>query len=77
MALEEGTPVYAGDSQVGKVSRVVADLSKDIFSGVAFRARLMGVQRFVPADLIDGMTAAAVRLSCSPEEAENLEPYED
>lgn len=75
MALEEGTPVYAGDRQVGKISTVVADLSKDIFSGVAFRAHFMGPQRFAHADLIDHMSAAAVRLRCSPEETENLEPY--
>ncbi len=77
MALEEGTPVCAGDHQIGKVSSVVADLSKDIFSGVAFRSHFMGPQRFAHADLIDGMSATAVRLRCSPEEAENLEPYED
>ncbi len=77
MALEEGTPVFAGDRQVGKVSTVVADVAKDIFSGVAFRAHFMGPQRFVRADLIDHMSATAVRLRCSPEEAETLEPYED
>ena len=76
MALEEGTPVYAGDRQVGKVSTVVADLPKDIFSGVAFRPHFLGAQRFAPADLIDGMSATAVRLRCSPEEAEELEPYD-
>ncbi len=76
MALEEGTPVFAGDRQVGKVSTVVADLTKDIFAGVAFRSHFMGAQRFAHADLIDGMSASAVRLRCSPEEAEKLEPYE-
>jgi hypothetical protein len=76
MALEEGTPVYAGERQVGKVSTVVADLSKDIFSGVAFRAHLIGPQRFAHADLIDRMTAKAVLLRCSAEEAEKLELYE-
>ena len=76
MALEEGTPVYAGERQIGKVSTVVADLSKDIFSGVAFRTHLIGPQRFAPADLIDHMTTKAVRLRCSLEDAEKLELYE-
>ncbi len=76
LALEEGTPVYAGDQEVGKVSEVVADMQKDIFSGVAFRHGLLRHQRFAPAAVIESMTSEAVHLALSPSEAEALGPYE-
>jgi uncharacterized protein YrrD len=76
LALREGTPVYAGDEEVGKVSEVVADVQKDIFSGVAFRQGILRHERFAPAGVIESMTSGAVRLSLSPSEAEQLERYE-
>ncbi len=76
LALEEGTPIIASDgSEIGRVSAVVADEQKDIFSGVAFRPGLLDGQRFIPADAIDRLTAEAVHLKISGSEAEELEPY--
>ena len=75
LALEKGTPVLdAGGEEIGKVSEVVADEQKDIFSGIRWRQGLLGDQHFVPADLIDVLTSDAVRLSVSAEEAEGIQP---
>jgi DNA end-binding protein Ku len=54
LALGKGTPVYSSDGEeIGKVSTVVADVQKDIFSGIAFKHGFLGSEHFVPADDID------------------------
>ena len=75
--IEKGTSVVASDgSELGKISTVVADETKDIFSGVAYRSGLFDPQRFVAADLIEEITPDQVRVRLTPDEAEELEPYE-
>ena len=77
MTLSKGTSVLASDgSEVGEVGEVVADRQKDIFSGITIRSGLFGTDRFVPADLIDTMTAEGVRLTVDAQQAEALEAYE-
>lgn len=77
LALKEGTPVIAMDgSELGKVSTVVADREKDIFSGIAFRSGLLDTERFAPADQIDEITTEAVKLTIDSAAAEALEPFE-
>ncbi len=77
MALENGTPVIAGDGEeVGKVADVVADESKDIFSGVVFRTGLLEAKKFVPATDVDEITSTSVRLRISSKESGSLENYE-
>lgn len=74
MALADGTPVIASDgSEVGKVTEVVADRDKDIFSGVNFKHGIFGSEHFAPADTISEITAEEVRLSLSAAEAQALE----
>lgn len=76
MALENGTPVISGDGEeVGKVTDVVADESKDIFSGVVFRPGLLDPKKFVPATDVDEITSTSVRLRISMEESGSLEDY--
>jgi uncharacterized protein YrrD len=76
--LAKGTPVYAADgAELGKVADVIADDQKDIFSGISLKPGLFKEERFVPADLIEQMTDAAVRLSISAAQAHRqLEPHE-
>lgn len=76
-ALEPGAHVYSADGeQLGKVSHVVADDGKDIFSGIAFQRGMLGDERFAPALLVDEITSEGVHLSLSADEAENkLQPY--
>ena len=78
MTLEKGTRIVSSDDEeLGRVGEVVADRQKDIFSGLTIRSGLLGQDRFVPADLIDRMTADEVRLSVSAGDAETkLEDHE-
>ena len=77
LALQEGASVYAADgSEVGKVGRVVADEQKDIFSGLTLRSGLFAQERFVPADAVEEITEAGVRLRLAEADAGGLEPYE-
>ena len=78
MALGSGTRIASSDgSELGRVHEVIADKQKDIFSGVTFRDGVLGGDRFVPAALIDRITADEVLLSVGTEEAkEKIEPYE-
>ena len=76
LALEEGTEVVSRDGkEIGKISQVVGDVNKDIFSGVAFRPGLLQQPRFAPAHLVDAITTGSVRLSITSEEAERLDNY--
>ena len=75
LALEKGTPVIdARGEEIGKVSDVVADEQKDIFSGIRWRHGLLGDQHYVPADLIEELTSDAVRLRVPGDEARLEEP---
>ena len=69
--------MYAsGGEEIGKVTNVVADEQKDIFSGIAIRTGLFESDVFAPADLVAKLTEDAVRLTISASEAEALKPYE-
>ena len=77
MTLAEGTPAVGTDGEeIGTVVEVVADRQKDIFSGIAVKSGLFANKRFVPADLIESMTADAVRVGLPASEADSrLETY--
>jgi uncharacterized protein YrrD len=76
LALETGTPIVSSDGeQIGKVSDVVADRQKDIFSGITFKPGLLDTPVFVPADNIGDLTDNEVTLTISAADAEGLEPY--
>jgi hypothetical protein len=77
MALHKGHPVVGSDGRnIGKVSRVVGDEQRDIFSGIAFRAGLLDTERFAPATLVADITQGAVSLSIPSSQAEHLDPFE-
>ena len=77
LALEEGTPIHSSTGEaVGKVVEIVADREKDIFSGITFRRGLLDKPVFVPAEQIDSLTTAAVHLTISAADTDDLEPYE-
>ncbi len=77
LALQEGTPVLASDgSEVGRVTAVVADEQKDIFSGIVLRSGIFEADRLVPADLVGSITDEAVRLRIDAGAAHELETYE-
>ena len=76
-ALERGTRVYSSDgAQLGKVSHVVADDVKDIFSGIAFQRGMLGEDVFAPAPFVDNITTDGVHLTLSESDAErDLKPF--
>jgi uncharacterized protein YrrD len=76
LALRKGIAVQGSDGkEIGKVEEVVADIGKDIFSGLIVDTGLFDRSRFVPADLIERMTTAEVRLTIPAGEADRrLEP---
>ena len=78
MALKEGTPVHSSEGEeLGKVTEVVADRGKDIFSGIAFKHGLLGSDHFVHAADVSEITPHSVHLSIDSNAAKDLEPYRD
>ena len=76
-ALPTGTTVRSSDGEeVGTVARVVADVQKDIFSGLAVSHGLLSRNVFVPATAVEEITRDEVRLSISSGDVEALEDYE-
>jgi uncharacterized protein YrrD len=77
LALDKGTPVYSSDGEeVGKVSSVVADIQKDIFSGISFKHGFLGSEHFVPADAIGELTDRGVHLNLSAEQTQELQHHQ-
>ena len=68
--------VASDGEEIGKVSDVVADENKDIFSGVALKQGLLDGRRFIPATMVDDITDARVRVTISSRDTESLPPYE-
>ena len=77
MALEKGAAVFTKDGeQLGKVTHVVADDAKDIFSGVAFSRGMLGQDMFAPAATVESITTEGVHLSLSHDQVESdLGPF--
>ena len=77
MTLAEGTEVVASDgSDLGKVTSVIADVEKDIFSGIEFRSGFLSSTTYAPADLVSEITEDRVTLSITRDQAEDLAPGE-
>lgn len=77
LVLGKGVPVVARDGEeVGKVSAVVGDRARDIFSGIAYRPGLLESDVFAPASAIDHLEEGAVRLNIDSHEAAKLDTYD-
>jgi sporulation protein YlmC with PRC-barrel domain len=75
--LQRGHDIVASDgTKVGTVKEVVADLDKDIFSGITYSPGLTQPDLFVPAESIAEITDQEVLLTVDREGAAALEPYE-
>jgi hypothetical protein len=75
LLIEPGWKVLDADGEhVGQVEQVVGD--RDIFSGVAVSAGLLGKPRFAPADLVEEITEGSIRLSVSGDAVDRLDEYE-
>lgn len=78
MTLPKGARIVASDgAEVGRVSDVISDDEKDIFSGITFKDGVLGQERFIPAELVGRMTTEEVTLTVTAQGAEEkIEPYE-
>jgi uncharacterized protein YrrD len=75
LALKKGMPVLdSNGEEIGRLSEVVADQQKDIFSGITWRHGILGSEHYVPADLIGELTSEAVHLSVDAGEAQRQTP---
>lgn len=69
--LAEGTPVLSSDgTEVGKVTRVLADAASDIFDGIAIDTS--DGERFVDAPEVKGLYERAVVLTIDAAQAAQL-----
>lgn len=60
-AISRGMPVYDGAGErLGRVSRLLGAPDRDIFDGVAYRARLFAAEHRVPLDGILRITAGGI-----------------
>ncbi len=77
MTLDKGARIVTSDgTELGKVGDVVADRQKDIFSGITFSTGMMSEERFIPAELIERMTASTVTLTIAAADAdEKIQAY--
>jgi hypothetical protein len=64
----------AAGAEIGKLSEVLGDEQKDIFSGITWRDGLLGTEHYVPADSIGELTTDAVHLTVSGEQARQERP---
>lgn len=70
-ALRNGTPVFTSDGmEIGRVEHVLQDSSLDLFDGLAVRTD--NGLRFVDANRVGRITAAAVETTLTGEEARAL-----
>jgi uncharacterized protein YrrD len=77
LALDKGAPVYTSDGEeIGKLSTVVADRQKDIFSGISFKHGFLGSEHFVPADAIGELTDRGIHLNLSADQAQALQQHD-
>jgi hypothetical protein len=78
LLIEPGWKVLAADgSEIGQVKEVAGDSNADIFDGLAIAASKVGKPRYVPAEQVAEITQGAVHLSLTPEQAGQLEEYQE
>jgi hypothetical protein len=78
LLIEPGWKVLAADgTEFGKVKEVVGDSNADIFDGLAVTTGTLGKPRYVPAEQVGEITQGELRLSLGPEQAEQLDEYEE
>ena len=78
LLIEPGWKVLAADgSELGQVKEVAGDSNADIFDGLAISTGTLGKPRYVAAEEVAEITQGAVRLSLTPEQAGQLEEYDE
>lgn len=77
-AIESGAEVVSSDGEkAAKVSRVVGDADADVFTGLAVTVGILGGERFVASEHVQGIWPDRVEVDLSKEAMESLEEFED
>jgi hypothetical protein len=75
--IEKRWDVVGSDGEgLGKVEEILGDSERDIFSGLAVGAGIVGRPREVPAELVAEIVDGSVVLSIGKDEFERLDEYE-
>jgi len=70
LALRPGTPVVTTDGrELGKITHVLGDVSKDIFDGIGYRSHLLGQEEMLPQRAVARITTKRVELSLDEAQA--------
>jgi uncharacterized protein YrrD len=73
LTLRPGAPVYYSEGEgLGRVSRVLAELDKDIFEGIEVDPGPLSRRRFVAAGQVDEIYERGVVLSIDSSQGETL-----
>jgi hypothetical protein len=76
LLIRPGWKVVAADgTEIGEVDEIVGDENSDIFDGLAVATSSFGKPRYVPAELVDGITDGIVRLGAAAGGADSLAEY--
>jgi hypothetical protein len=74
LMIESGWKVLGSDgAEVGHVTEVRADESKDIFDGLMVKAGMLGAARYVPAERVARIFEGRIELDLTSAELEALE----
>ena len=76
--IEAGTPVFTPDGEkAATVSRVVGDPDADVFTGLAVTVGLLGAERLVPSESVQGIWPDKIEVDLTKDALEALPEYED
>ena len=76
--IDSGAEVVSSDGEkTAKVSRVVGDSDADVFTGLAVNVGILGGERFIPSERVQGIWADRIQVDLSKADMESLPEYED
>lgn len=72
LMIEPGWTVVGSDGEeIGNVSEVRADDSRDIFDGLMVKAKLLGAARYVPAERVARIFVGRIELDVTGDELQH------
>jgi hypothetical protein len=70
--------VFSSEGEaVGKVSRVVGDPDADVFTGLAVSVDVLGPERFIPSERVDGIWPDRIDVSLTKAQIDELPEHEE
>jgi hypothetical protein len=76
LLIRPGWKVVSVDgTEIGEVDEVAGDDERDIFDGLAVATSALGKPRYVPSELVGGISEGVVRLKLGTDRAARLDEY--